>query len=125
MYILIVLRQSFVGSTKKKKETLAVLIFCKQCFCLMYSINQCPSRKVSLCIGFSYCHKCHQIQLQKSSIKTNYTENLDLSWALKNIKPLINQHIEGNYILIFPFSSEKHKDKIWPYFVFDKKCCLW
>ena len=57
-----------------------------------------------------------KIQLQKSSIKTNYTENLDLSWALKNIKPLINQHIEGNYILIFPFSSEKHKDKIWPYF---------
>ena len=57
-----------------------------------------------------------KIQLQKSLIKTNYTENLDLSWALKNIKPLMNQHIDKNYIVIFPFSSEKHKNKIWPYF---------
>ena len=57
-----------------------------------------------------------KIQLQKSLIKTKYTENLDLTWALKNIKPIINQHIEGKYIAIFPFSSEKHKNKIWPYF---------
>ncbi len=57
-----------------------------------------------------------KIQLQKSDIKINYTENLDLSWALKNIKPLVNQHIDKNYIILFPFSSEKHKNKIWPYF---------
>ena len=57
-----------------------------------------------------------KIQLQKSLIKIKYTENLDLSWALKNIKPIINQHIDGEYIAIFPFSSEKHKNKIWPYF---------
>ena len=49
-------------------------------------------------------------------IKIKYTENLDLTWALKNIKPIINQHIDGKYIAIFPFSSEKHKNKIWPYF---------
>ena len=55
-------------------------------------------------------------QLQKSNIKTNFTNNIDLSWAIKNIKPLINQHIEGKYIVLFPFSSEKHKNKIWPYF---------
>ena len=57
-----------------------------------------------------------KIQLQKSNIKTNFTNNIDLSWAIKNIKPLINQHIEGKYIVLFPFSSEKHKNKIWPYF---------
>ena len=57
-----------------------------------------------------------KIQLEKSLIKTKYTENLDLTWALKNIKPIINQHIDGEYIAIFPFSSEKHKNKIWPYF---------
>ncbi len=57
-----------------------------------------------------------KIQLQKSSIVTNFTENLDLSWAIKNIKPLINQHIDGEYIALFPFSSEKHKNKIWPHF---------
>ena len=57
-----------------------------------------------------------KIQLQKSNIKTNYTENLDLRWALRNIKPLINQHIDRNYIALFPFSSEKHKKKVWPYY---------
>ena len=57
-----------------------------------------------------------KIQLQKSNIKTNFTNNIDLSWAIKNIKPLINQHIEGKYIVLFPYSSEKHKNKIWPYF---------
>ena len=57
-----------------------------------------------------------KIQLQKSLIKIKYTENLDLTWAFKNIKPIINQHIDGKYIAIFPFSSEKHKNKIWPYF---------
>ena len=57
-----------------------------------------------------------KIQLQKSNVKINYTENLDLSWALKNIKPLINQHLDKNYIVLFPFSSQKHKDKVWPYF---------
>ena len=57
-----------------------------------------------------------KIQLQKSDVKINYTENLDLSWALKNIKPLINQHIDKNYIALFPFSSQKHRNKVWPYF---------
>ena len=57
-----------------------------------------------------------KIQLEKSSIKTNYTYNPDLTWATKNIRPLINQHIEGNYITVFPFCSDKHKNKIWPYF---------
>ena len=57
-----------------------------------------------------------KIQLQKSNVKINYTENLDLSWALRDIQPLINQHIDKNYIILFPFSSAKHKKKVWPYF---------
>ena len=57
-----------------------------------------------------------KIQLEKSGISTNYTENPDLTWAIKNVQSLMNQYIEGNYIAIFPFCSSKHKDKIWPYF---------
>ena len=57
-----------------------------------------------------------KIQLEKSGISTNYTENPDLTWAIKNVQNLMNQYIEGNYIALFPFCSSKHKDKVWPYF---------
>ena len=57
-----------------------------------------------------------KIQLEKSGISTNYTENPDLTWAIKNVQSLMNQYIEGNYIALFPFCSSKHKDKVWPYF---------
>ena len=57
-----------------------------------------------------------KIQLEKSGISTNHTENPDLTWAIKNIQSLMNQYIEGNYIALFPFCSSKHKDKVWPYF---------
>ena len=58
-----------------------------------------------------------KIQLEKSGINTSFTENPDLSWAVKNVKSLMNQYIEGNYIAIFPFCSSKHKNKVWPYFI--------
>ena len=57
-----------------------------------------------------------KVQLQKSGIETKFTENPDLSWASKNIKNLMNQYIDGNYIAVFPFCSSKHKEKVWPYF---------
>jgi len=57
-----------------------------------------------------------KIQLEKSRINTNFTENPDLSWAIKNVQSLMNQYIEGDYIAIFPFCSSKHKAKVWPYF---------
>tara|TARA_B100000959_G_scaffold195737_1_gene204680 strand:+ start:771 stop:1703 length:933 start_codon:yes stop_codon:yes gene_type:complete len=57
-----------------------------------------------------------KIQLEKSGINTNFTENPDLSWAIRNVQSLMNQYIEGNYIAIFPFCSSKHKAKVWPYF---------
>ena len=57
-----------------------------------------------------------KIQLQNSGISTNFTENPDLNWAVKNVQSLMNQYIDGNYIAIFPFCSSKHKNKLWPYF---------
>ena len=57
-----------------------------------------------------------KIQLEKSGISTNFTGNPDLNWAIKNVKSLMNQYIDGNYIAIFPFCSSKHKNKLWPYF---------
>ena len=57
-----------------------------------------------------------KIQLEKSGISTNFTRNPDLNWAVKNVKSLMNQYIDGNYIAIFPFCSSKHKNKLWPYF---------
>ena len=57
-----------------------------------------------------------KIQLEKSGINTSFTEKPDLSWAIKNVKSLMNQYIEGDYIALFPFCSSKHKDKIWPYY---------
>ena len=46
----------------------------------------------------------------------NFTKKLDLNWATKNIKNIINQNFEGNYILIFPFCSPKLVKKKWPYY---------
>ena len=57
-----------------------------------------------------------KVQLEKSGVEPNFTEKPDLGWAIKNIKNLMNQYIEGNYIAIFPFCSSKHKSKVWPYF---------
>ena len=57
-----------------------------------------------------------RIQLEKSGINTTFTERPDLSWAVKSVKSLMNQYIEGDYISIFPFCSSRHKTKVWPYF---------
>ena len=56
-------------------------------------------------------------QLIKAGIKNIfYTKKPDLSWATTNIKNLINQNFEGNFILIFPFCSPKLVKKKWPYY---------
>ena len=57
-----------------------------------------------------------KIQLEKSGLKTKFTKSPDLKWAIVNMINLTNQYFEGNYILLFPFCSSKHKKKIWPYF---------
>ena len=58
-----------------------------------------------------------ELQLKRSDIKNVlFTKKPDLSWAIKNIKNIINQNFEGNYILIFPFCSAKLVKKKWPHY---------
>ena len=57
-----------------------------------------------------------EIQLKKSGIETEFTKNIDLSWALENIFSLVKQYTNRKYILLFPFCSPKLKNKKWPYF---------
>ena len=57
-----------------------------------------------------------EVQLKKSGIETEYTKNIDLSWATENITRLVKQYANGEYILLFPFCSAKLKHKKWPYY---------
>jgi len=56
------------------------------------------------------------IQLQKSGIEPVFTKSIDLGWATSDISRLIKQYTNGEYILLFPYCSAKHKNKKWPYF---------
>ena len=57
-------------------------------------------------------------QLKRAGIDdVSFTKNPDLSWAIKNVKNILNQNFEGNYILIFPFCSPKLTKKKWPYYL--------
>ena len=56
-------------------------------------------------------------QLERSGISDRkFTKKPDLTWALINIKSIVNQNFEGKYILIFPFCSPKLHKKKWPYY---------
>ena len=57
-----------------------------------------------------------ELQLKESQIPTKYIKNVDLSWAREDLSRLTQQYTNRDYILIFPFSSKKHKDKRWPFF---------
>jgi ADP-heptose:LPS heptosyltransferase len=57
-----------------------------------------------------------ELQLKKSGIETEFTRNIDLDWALKDISRLLKQYSNNGYILLFPFCSKKHQNKKWPYF---------
>jgi len=57
-----------------------------------------------------------ELQLKKSQITTKYIKNIDLSWVKADLQKLSSQHIEKDYILIFPFCSKKHQNKKWPFF---------
>ncbi len=57
-----------------------------------------------------------ELQLKKSNIPTKYIKNIDLSWANEDLSQLTKQYTNRNYILVFPFCSEKHKNKKWPFF---------
>mgnify|MGYP003344693226 FL=1 len=57
-----------------------------------------------------------EIQLKKSGIDTEFTKNIDLSWATENASHLVKHHTNREYILLFPFCSPKLKNKKWPYY---------
>ena len=57
-----------------------------------------------------------KIQLEKSGIDTEFTKNIDLSWAVVNTSHLVKKYTNREYILLFPFCSPKLKNKKWPYF---------
>ncbi len=58
-----------------------------------------------------------EIQLKRAGIsELTFTKKPDLNWAVRNMKNIINQHFDGNFILIFPFCSPKLNKKKWPYY---------
>ena len=57
-----------------------------------------------------------EIQLKKSGIKTNFIKNIDLTWAIVDIEKIIKKNTSREFILIFPFCSNKHPNKKWPYY---------
>ena len=57
-----------------------------------------------------------ELQLKKSGIETEYTRNINIDWAIKDISRLLKQYTNDEYILLFPFCSKKHQNKKWPYF---------
>ena len=57
-----------------------------------------------------------ELQLKKSGIETEFTKNINLDWAIKDVSRLLKQYSNSEYILLFPFCSKKHQNKKWPYF---------
>jgi len=57
-----------------------------------------------------------EIQLKRSGIETEFTKNIDLSWAVENTSHLVKKYTNREYILLFPFCSPKLKNKKWPYY---------
>ena len=57
-----------------------------------------------------------ELQLKKSGIDTEFTKNINLDWAVKDVQRLLKQYTNNEYILLFPFCSKKHQNKKWPYF---------
>jgi ADP-heptose:LPS heptosyltransferase len=57
-----------------------------------------------------------ETQLKKSGIETEFTKNIDLSWAVEDTSDLVKKYTNREYILLFPFCSPKLKNKKWPYY---------
>ena len=57
-----------------------------------------------------------ELQLKKSGLDTEFTKNINLDWAVKDVSRLLKQYSNHEYILLFPFCSQKHLNKKWPYF---------
>jgi len=57
-----------------------------------------------------------ELQLKKSGIEVQFTKNINLDWAIKDVSRLIKRYSNNDYFLVFPFCSKKHQNKKWPYF---------
>ena len=57
-----------------------------------------------------------ELQIKKSGIETEFTKNIDLSWAIENTSHLVKKYTNREYNLLFPFCSPKLKNKKWPYY---------
>ena len=57
-----------------------------------------------------------KIQLDNSSIKTNYSLKPDFIWASVNVDKIVNKYFGKKFILFFPFCSPQLFHKKWPYF---------
>ena len=57
-----------------------------------------------------------KIQLDNSSIKTNYSLKPDFIWASVNVDKIVNKYFGKKFILFFPFCSPQLSHKKWPYF---------
>ena len=56
-----------------------------------------------------------KIQLSRSQIDTKFTEKPQVSWMIDDDFQ-ISSEIKKNYIVLFPFCSPKHRQKIWPFY---------
>lgn len=56
-----------------------------------------------------------KIQLSRAKIDTKFSEKPQVSWMVDNDFQ-ISSEIKKNYIVLFPFCSPKHQQKIWPYY---------
>ena len=56
-----------------------------------------------------------KIQLSRAKIDTKFSEKPQVSWMVDNDFQ-ISSEIKKNYIVVFPFCSPKHHQKIWPYY---------
>jgi len=57
-----------------------------------------------------------ELQLKRSGVEVQFTKNINLDWAIKDVSRLIKQYSNNGYFLVFPFCSKKHQNKKWPYF---------
>ena len=55
-------------------------------------------------------------QLKKSKVAIKNTQDINLTWSIKDISRSLKQYTNGEFVLLFPFCSKKNIQKKWPYF---------
>ena len=56
-----------------------------------------------------------QIQLSRANVNVQYTQNPQVTWMIDK-EFAIPSSIKKNYIILFPFCSIKHRQKLWPHY---------